>query len=474
MDSWCMLLITGVVSVPLLANYCPDAGSLPATLSQISRMSQGIGKVFPIRTGTIGTMDFGYSGASFQANVFYLLPALLYRLGLGLGHAYKWTLFLLNVVTAVVAYFSFRGCSGRREIGWIGSMLYTWCPYRCSELYLSGDLGELSAWTFLPLIAWGLKCLYAEDGEDGDSNKAWVILAWGFSLLTVSSTVLLSAAAVMTVITMLVMGRKTLQGKTLLAVGKAIVVVLAVNAWFLVPMLLRLRDVTAVAPMLVQDMQGKGMYFAQYLTIFYWSGSGTEFLKNGMTGARAMGPGAAIIIIILVFLWAVFTKKYPPKKGDFAKRMMLVSVALMVMSMNTFPWNFLQGKNMLCSIVLALLYNPAKLGIGADLCLILTVCVFLSALGQRMAEGKEKEKAYKFMLLAVVFIAFCTTWFQLGNIFVTQNFVRYEDFHLLAALDFPLLTQESVIWRVSEAVSAVALCGCMVMYIVGRKNAGKT
>lgn len=472
-DSRCLLLIAGVVSVPLMTNYCLDAGSLSASLSKISCISQGIGNAFPIRTGTLGTMDFGYGGVSFQADVFYLIPALLYRLGMGLGHAYKWTLFLLNVMTAVIAYFSFRGCSDRWEIGWIGSMLYTWCPYRCSEMYLSGDLGELAAWTFLPLIAWGLKYLYVGDEKDGSGNKAWVILAWGFSLLTISSTVFLSTAAVMTAITLLVMGRKTLQRKTLLTVGKAITVVLAVNAWFLVPMLLRLRDVSAVAPMLVQDMQSKGMYFTQYLMIFCWSSSGTELPVEGMTGAQAMGPGAAVILMILIFLWAVFTKKYSPQKGDFSKRMMWVSVILMILSTNAFPWNFLQGKNMLCSIVLALLHTPAKLGIETDLCLILITCLFLSALGHRMSVQEEEGKAYQILLLSIVFVAFCTTQFQLGNILVTQSFVRYEDIHLLAMIDFPLLTQESVIWRFSEAVSAVALCGCMVMYIVRRRNAKK-
>ncbi len=244
MDNWCLLLITGIVSVPLLTNYCLDGSSLPATLSVITRMSQGIGTVFPIRVGALGTMAYGYSGASFQANVFYWIPALFYRLGLDLGHAYKWTLFLLNLLTALVSFWCFQGCSGRREIGWIGSMLYTWCPYRCSALYLSGDLGETAAWTFLPLIAWGLRCLYTEDAEEENGRRAGVILTWGFSLLAVSSTVLLAGAAVLTILTMLVMGRKTLQKRRLLTVCRTLALVLTVNAWFLIPMLLRLRDVS--------------------------------------------------------------------------------------------------------------------------------------------------------------------------------------------------------------------------------------
>lgn len=472
MDGWCLLLITGIVSVPLLTNYCLDGSSLPATLSQITCMSQGIGNVFPIRTGTLGTMSYGYSGASFQANVFYWIPSLFYRLGMDLGHAYKWTLFLLNLLTTFVSFLCFRGCSGHREIGWIGSMLYTWCPYRCSALYLSGDLGETAAWTFLPLIVWGLRCLYAEDEENESSKRASVILAWGFSLLTVSSTVVLTGAAVMTILTMLVMGRKTLHKRRLLAVCRTMVIVLTVNAWFLIPMLLRLRDASAVAPMLVQDMQARGMYLAQYLTIFYWGGSNTELLENGMAGIQAMGPGAAVILILLIFLWALFTRKCSLQTSDFARKMMWVSVVLIVLSTNAFPWNLLQGKNMLCSIVLALLYTPAKLGIVADLGLIVTACVFLSVLAQHMTMRGEGN-AYKYFLLMVVFVAFCTTQFYLGNILITQKFVRYEDIPLLAVIKFPLLTQESVIWRISEAVSAIALCGCIVMYIVRRGNAEK-
>ncbi len=158
--------------------------------------------------------------------------------------------------------------------------------------------------------------------------------------------------------------------------------------------------------------------------------------------------------------------------SDFAKKMLWVSAVLIVLSTNVFPWNFLQGKNMLCSIVLALLYTPAKLGIAADLGLIVTACVFLSVLAQdRTLQGEGN--AYKYVLLAVVFIAFCTTQFYLGNILITQNFVRYEDIPTLAVVDFPLLTQESVLWRISEAVSAAALCGCLVIYMVRRRNAEK-
>ena len=40
----------------------------------------------------------------------------------------------------------FSGMFRRREIGLLGSMFYTWCPYRISTLYCAGDLRESAAW----------------------------------------------------------------------------------------------------------------------------------------------------------------------------------------------------------------------------------------------------------------------------------------------------------------------------------------
>lgn len=470
-----LLLIAGVVSVPLLTDYCLGGSDLGATLSQIRVIREGLGKAFPIRLGPLNSMDYGYSSASFQANVFYLIPALLHFFGMDPGSAYKWTLFLFNLATALIADVCFQKCSGRREIGLVSSMLYTWCPYRCSEMYLTGDLGELAAWTFLPLIALGIRFLYRKDGEGKDSGQAWVTLAWGFSLVTVSSTVVLSSVAVMTVVFMIVMWRETIQKERILAIGKTVVATVLVNVWFLLPMLLRMRNVYNVAPMMVQDFRGKGIYLSQYLTIFYWGGDGTDFVQNGISGAQAVGPGIAVMALLIFCFWVMFTKQYQAAKDPTSvyrwhllRKAMLVGSVLMILSSNLFPWDLAKDRNLLCSVILALLYTPAKLGISTGLCLILSVCLFLAILADNL-----KEETYKILLLAVVSVSFGTTQFLLGNILTSRYFFRETELAELGGLPFALLTQESPIWRFSEAVSLATIGACVVMCVVRRLRSVK-
>lgn len=470
---WCLVLIAGVVSVPLMTDYYLAGSSLTATLSQIQVISQGIGKVFPIRLGPLGSMDYGYSAASFQANLFYLFPAMLHLLGMDLGDTYKWTLFLLNLATSVTAYLCFRRICGRRDAGLIGSMLYTWCPYRCSEMYLVGDLGELAAWTFPPVVLLGLWYLYAED-DRRDNKKAWVLLAWGFSLTAVSSTVVLIAMTVMTLVILLAMGKRTFQKPRLLELGKAAAAIVSINAWFLVPALLRLRDVSAVGAMLLPDVRSRGMYLAQYLTIFSWGKDGVELLQNGLRGAQAMGPGIAVILLAAFWIWMAFTGQSNKNKEPFVQnshfiaRLLCACAVLMLLGSNIFPWDLLQDRNMLCSIVLALLYTPAKLGIAADICLILAACIFLPMLAQ-----KAGEKNYRWILLAVTAISFGTTQFLLGNILITRPFFRKEDLNAMELLPFSLLTQESIIWRLCESVSVITLFTCVALLVIKRRKSAK-
>ena len=466
----CLMLIVGVVSVPLVTNYCIAGSSLTATFSQIRLISEGIGKMFPIRLGPLGSMDYGYSAASFQANLFYLFPALLHLLGVDLVSAYKWTLFLLHLATATTAYLCFHRICGRRDVGIIGSMLYTWCPYRISEMYLVGDLGEMAAWTFLPLILLGLRFLYTEDEKQAD-KKAWVFLVWGFSLITVSSTVALSAVTVMTLLILLIMGRRTFQKRRLLELGKVVAAVILLNTWFLVPALLRLRDVTAVGAMLLPDVRSRGMYLIQYFNVFFWGEDGVEFMRNGLKGGQAMGPGSAVILLVTIGIWLVYINRpsetgLPLARNDcFFGKLLCVSVVLMLLSSNVFPWDLLQNRNMLCSILLALLYTPAKLGITADLCLILAACVALPELVQKVG-----ERSYKWILPAVTAISFGTTQFLLGNIMDTRQFFRKEELKTMEVLPFSMLMQESMVWRLSEIISLITLCGCVVLFIRKRRK----
>lgn len=472
---WCLLLIAGVASVPLMTDYVILGSNLSATLSQIKVFSQGIGKVFPIRTGPLGSMAYGYSAASLQGNLFYLIPALLHLLGMTLGGAYKWTVFLCNVATAAIAYGCFRGCTKDSTIGLIGSLLYTWSPYRCSEMYLTGDLGELAAWCFLPLVLLGLCRLYAESGDAEEQENAWVPLVWGYSLTLLSSTALFFGEAVMTALFMLILWRKTISRAVLRSWGRTAGVTALVNAWLLVPLLARMTNAEAVGIMLVKDVRSMGMYLAQYFTVFSKGKDGVNLGENGLREAQAMGPGIAVTALVLLYLWGTVTgvpgrvKKNREEKAVFRRAVLWSSALLVLLSTYYFPWDLLQNRNLLFSAVLALMATPAKLGIAAGAVMVLLACLTLEELKRGELPGFN-PKICQGLMLAVVAVSFLVTQFLLGSILTGRNFARQEQLEALSGVEFLLITQESGIWRLSEAISVLSLCACVVRWIMRRRK----
>lgn len=471
-DKWFLLLIAGVVSVPLLTDYIIDGSDLCVTLSQIRVISENIGKSFPLRLETLPTMDYGYEGTAFQANVFFAIPALLHILGLGLVNAYKWTVALFHFMTALIADICFRKASGKREAGLVGSMLYTWCPYRCSETYLVGDLGQTAAWMFLPLIVLGLTRLYAENVQKREKETAWMYLWWGLSLTVLSSTVMFSSVAVLLLFFLLVMGRATLKRERLLAIGKTLFAVTFTCAWFLIPMFLRMRDPETVTFMLVNNFRGKGVYFLQYISVFNWAGTGTDFVENGLVNAQAVGPGIGVIILLTLGCWAIFVGKYQDNgegektKWRVMKGLLVTGLLLMLLSSNIFPWDLIQNRkdrNLLSSIILAMLHTPAKLCAASDLCMISFACFFVSILSEKL-----KREYYKPLLLTVAAGAWGTTQFLLNYILYTGSFIREEGIPDASGLPFTVITQEAVIWRISEIASLVFLVAFLVWYGVRR------
>lgn len=460
-----LLLIAGVVSVPLMTDYVLAGTNLQASLSRIEALREGLGMTFPLRVGPTTNADYGYGAVSFQADVFLLVPALFRLAGLGVGFSYKLFLFLINLATAAVAKYCFVKMFGRKDIGMLGSMLYTWCPYRCSDMYVNANLGETVAWTFVPIVILGLAELYKASWEEKDNRCVWGTLTLGLSLLLLSSATFFFVAVGVMVITFFCMGRRSLRRTTVCCVVKTAFATLFVNAWFLIPMLLRMRDAEAVQSLICQNFRMSGVYLAQYLSIFPSVGDCLHFEETGAVSAQEMGCGAAVVILLLIYLWCLFIKKF---RDDLGEKVLCVTVIVAILSSNSFPWDLLQNKNMLCSVVLALLQSPAKWGVMACGGLIVIACRML----QKLSESKE-GKQYKIVSLITVAVSVATTQYQTGRLLQTRSFVRPDAGEEWGQIKLPVLMQESSAWRLYELVSVVTLCVLIIMWIVRRQRSVK-
>lgn len=457
---WLISLIAIAASVPLMTGYAPAGVNLQATLSRIEAVRQGLGSVFPIRVNPLAASDYGFSAASFEADVFYWVPALFRLAGLSLTAAWQLTLFAANLVTASVAYLCFRKCFHKPEIGLVGSLLYTWCPCRLNEMYVSADLGRVAAWCFLPLILSGLVSLFTVDAKQEEYGRLWTVLTLGFSLVLVSSTSLFFVAAGMTVLFLLFMGRQTIRKQTLLVLGRTAGATLLVNVWFLLPMLARLRHLPDAELLIPRDIRSGGMYLPQYLSIFLWGGDGTSLYENGMAGAQATSPGIAVTALALIYLWASFTGRYQMEEAQrrLGRGLLQTCLVLILFSCNSFPWDLLQNQNRLFSTVLSFMRTPSLWGVTACAGLIAAACLTLNRLGTNKA-----------VLAATAAASFGTAQFFLGNLLRTRAYM-WPGGELPELLPFQILTRETLFWRLCEVVSALALCGCLAPGILRRRK----
>jgi hypothetical protein len=467
-DRSLILLIAAIVSVPLITDYVLLGESTAASLAHIENIYRSLGKVFPVRLGAMSMSPYGYSMAAFQADLFYRIPAVLRLLGVSLGSAFKITLLLFNIITPFIAFGCFENIFGDGKTGMVASMLYTWCPYRITSLYISGNLSAVFAWTFIPVVLLGLWQLYeGKNTDEGTDNAPWITLTWGFSLLLLSSTVVFFVTACITLFFILLMWKKTLKKYIALQLVITVFCTVVINAWFLFPMLLRMRDSNAVGAMIAQNIQNLGMYILQYFKMFNFGGTSSDFWKNGIKNTVAYEPGAAVSILVLIYLGLWFTGRMSAaenKKGTGCEKAVLgAGIAAMILSSGSFPWDIFQNKNMFFSIALALMENPARWGIVADVCLIVTAGYTLVVI--RNLYG---EKAQLWAIIAVTAVSYGTTQFLTGQILSTENFVKGDDITAFGNIEMPVIYGESIIWRLCEALSVISVAVLFAMWLVKR------
>lgn len=125
-------------------------------------------------------LNFGFGSPVFLYN--WLLPYYIGGLamlgGLGVVTAYKFTLALGVILSALFSYLWLKGNFGRLG-GLVGSIIYTWVPYRIMTVYERGTPGEAWLSVFAPLILW----LTSKENKD-NWGRTLLPIAWAGMFLT--------------------------------------------------------------------------------------------------------------------------------------------------------------------------------------------------------------------------------------------------------------------------------------------------
>lgn len=227
-----------IVSLPALSGFASYGFDLEFHLSRISGIAEGLrAGQFPVRIYPDFMDGYGYASPVFYGDIFLYFPAVLCLAGLPLYEAYNIYIIVLNLATALISLWCFDRMFHSRPASLTAMVLYTTASYRIFNVYYRPALGECSAQTFLPLIAYGFWALYSDAATEKQRRSAWLPLMFGFTGVIQTHVITTELSALGAVAVVLVCFKKAFRPQRLRILLQGAAGTVLLNLWFLVPFL---------------------------------------------------------------------------------------------------------------------------------------------------------------------------------------------------------------------------------------------
>jgi len=227
-----LLLGIGLFSfLPYCNGSLPWGDDLCYHLLRIEGIKDGLRDgQFPVFIFPEGLHGYGYLNCMYP-NLFLYIPAFIRLSGTSIAASYKTLVLLFHIVTAFITYGSMKSIYDNRKAAFAASLLYCLCPYRFTNFYARGAVGEELAMTFFPLLIAGL--YHVLTGK----KRNWWMLALGMSGLLQTHVLSAMLGGVICVLAGFVFFVKVIREKRIVQIGQAVLWVILANLWFLVPFL---------------------------------------------------------------------------------------------------------------------------------------------------------------------------------------------------------------------------------------------
>ena len=379
-------------SIPLGNDHLYGGSDITYHLLRVGNIKDGfLSGQFPVRIDPSWLFGNGYASSICYGELFLYIPAFMRMIGFTLQGSWMWFLFVLNVVTCLVSYYSFDKIFKHKMIGLFCSALYTLSIYRLYKMYSWSAIGEVQAMVFLPLILYAVYGIYTEAAAG--KNRYWAVLAVGMSGLVQCHVLSCELVVGFLALTCLILIRKTLQKQVILSFLKAMVAVCVLNAWFVVPFLDYMINMDMVIHHVsARTMQDKGLMIAQLFFSFFQRGVSRDLVTEGLIQVEAMGVGIAMTfgLLVFLFLW-LWNRKNSSGAGagvaetadvtettgvetqiGAGKLTAVLGILAMVMSLSIFPWTQIQFLNQITQSLVSSIQYPNRFLMMATLFLTMT------------------------------------------------------------------------------------------------------
>ena len=335
-------------SYPLLSDKLYFGDDIFYHLRRIVYLGEGLkcGQ-FPVHIYPGWDRGYGYAAGVGYGDLILYPSAILVNLGFTLQAGYKFYIFLTNVLTALVSYYSFGKIADDKNVGLASSVLFTLIGFRLHSVYTGATVGEFGAFIFLPLVILGLWEIYAKKNKN-----AYIYLALGVTL-TLSCHVLSTFILALVIpIFCLVLVEKTLQKDILIPLLKAVAAILLLNLHFVVPLVDYMVSKNVSGNSITDMIWARG----RDLVTFFGYSQAKELDTSGF-----LGLGIFSIAVLTIAFGFIIAGKFEGKSLIYA-RVFALSIVFVLLSTNSmfyfalyqdvpilykllanmqFPWHFL-------------------------------------------------------------------------------------------------------------------------------------
>ena len=341
-----MLLLLAVIATCSLfvpsAKWTPGH-DLPFHIARIQSIAQGLQSgVMPVRLYACQAHGFGYPCGVCYPDLFLYVPGALVAAGLHPWVAYVVFVFLINLVTAIVAYYAFATVFQSWRHGLVCATLWTLAPYRLCDVLLRAAVGEYLALVFAPLIVLGLWRVFLDDSTP--EGAGWKTLAIGASGIVYSHILSVVMFLPVSLLAMVPLARHRKKDGWVLAIGKAAVLTLLLCAAFLVPFFDYYLHHDLGVKYFGNSAYEHSLYPGQFLIPFQPFSGWSNSLDQGILGEMPLEIGLSLLVVlVLAFVWlrrpSVRAAGSEEAEG-WIRLLAWASVAMLLLTTCLMPWGF--------------------------------------------------------------------------------------------------------------------------------------
>lgn len=415
-----LALLILISSLPLMQDMILSSGDLGYHMLRMMGVKDGLlSGQFPVRIAPEWQQGYGYASSIFYGETLIYVGALIRLIGFSYITSYRLFILFINILTILVAYYSFRKIFEDRYIGLLCTMLYTLSVYRISKTFICGSLGETFGILFLPLIAYGFYRVFMQDITDKEYRFSWIPLTVAFTGLVQSHLLTGEQVGAFTILLCLILIRRVFRKQTFTVLAKTVIYSVLLSAWFLVPFAdYMLRGDFVIQHVSGRTIQYRGLYLAHLLFTFFRDGNNVFYSDNGMADSQPMGLGIALVVVLLLWGGMLFFRRTTHLKSEekaLGKIMGVFAVLSLWMTLSIFPWDKIQSLNGITETLVSSIQFPNRFLTIATLC-----TVVLAGVVAKEIKAQYETEGFRLFFAGMAVLTICSGLY-LTDIMLQKN-----------------------------------------------------